>query len=469
MQRCKRCSSPVSTVRAALVIGFGSLLIYYLDFPSYERPLDEHTETFVKGSDVADICRVAQAVSRLEISLQSYPGLEPVHLSSNDGEIEDSVPHLSTLLCEQQQQQQRQQSTRFLNPMEMISSNTTASAQHSLKRVFAFKAARTGSTFFTTTLTETIQYDLQRPAVYFWEPYANQKCRATPEAQESELHQILNNAQCVPYPMTEKCFPGRYCSKENDNESPKGTRKEDPTVRIAATNPRFLHTQLNWRGILHTDGSSRVVSLRRTNQVLMAYSKFHHGGCATRESPKSHSEVFDLEMLLQCVQHYTLWEQEFSSSVAVRASSMIAENQKADHMDRRLPFVVVYEDVLARGDLVQRGLMAYLVGSKSSTTKAVNKDNMFEEHATTHKLHTAPFCDYDDVDCSSLRQGLLQYNYPCLLKQLTWEHDKNQVWSVPMLSDGTISIHGDCVPLPPLNDHRSVRGLQDLYRIPPLL
>ena len=194
-------------------------------------------------------------------------------------------------------------------------------------------------------------------------------------------------------------------------------------------------------------GASRIFALRRTNLVLMAYSKYHHGGCDVyiRQGPQGAPkgpEGFDLDVLLRCVEHYTLWEQEYSSSAALQITQSVLPH-------RPWPFLVVYEDVLADGGLVQSGIQEYL-GIQIQDTA-----NMFQDNARTHKEHADPICEYKDVNCTALAPALRR-DYPCLYAQLT-RAAENLVWSVPMFTNGTISMHGTCHPIAPLSVNRYVQ------------
>lgn len=367
----------------------------------------------------SDACRIAHAMNDEELEIRSYPPLTSVFLSFQQKPLH--LPHLSSILC--------RADSRAITP-------TSHRNKTPLKNIFAFKAARTGSTFFTTVITKTVK-SMGRPAIMKYEPYCSWRCDG-PKKRVSKMEQSLHAIMTQNCKKGARCFPGNKChSVEAANE----------TTFISAANPRFFHPDLNWKRIL--DPHARVFTLRRTNLVLMGYSKFHHGKCPMPGLERS--DTFDLATLLRCTEQYALWEQEYSSSFAVRATSMVNHHS--------LPFMVVYEDVLADGSLVQKGLVEYL-GMNITT------GNMFEDNAKTSKKHNAPFCDYEDVDCKSLIAGLGGGDYPCLFKQMTMAAE-NHVWTVPLLPDGKISIHGDCQPLEPLHKGKFTRHIHELYQLAP--
>jgi hypothetical protein len=123
------------------------------------------------------------------------------------------------------------------------------------------------------------------------------------------------------------------------------------------------------------------------------------------------------------------------------------------------PFAVVYEDVSSNHSLVQNELIRYLgLHQRNDTAKDIF------QNTSKKKKHSKRFCDNEDVDCQELEAGLKE-SYPCLYKQLVRE-EEGFTWSVPMLPDGTISIHGDCIPLDPLSEERPIRTSSKLYQLP---
>jgi len=196
-----------------------------------------------------DVCLIAEAMKRKKLIIKSYFPLPPVSVPS------DSVPHLSSVLCGEE--------TRG-------GAHITNSP---LKSIFAFKAARTGSTFFTNVIISTI-LQTQHPASAYWEPYAAAVCKGPQvqtERHEDVLRALLTKICSTPGEFS-KCEPNKSCEVAENND----------TVFITATNPHFLNPVLNWNRVLDPD--TRLFSLRRTNLVLMRYSKFHHGGCAVNKA-----------------------------------------------------------------------------------------------------------------------------------------------------------------------------------------
>jgi len=120
-----------------------------------------------------DICKIAHAVEETQLQIKSYFPLEPVLLPSIGN------PHVTTTLCHRQ----RINNTSISIPASPVGA------------VFAFKAARTGSTFFTTVLTRFMELT-NRPTSMYWEPFCSAKCHDgnfTAEYQEKNL-----KAACCP-------------------------------------------------------------------------------------------------------------------------------------------------------------------------------------------------------------------------------------------------------------------------------
>ena len=131
------------------------------------------------------------------------------------------------------------------------------------------------------------------------------------------------------------------------------------------------------------------------------------------------------------------------------------------------PYLVVYEDVLANGMLLQQGILRHL--GLDGLLNGTARTSMFQDNAGhSKKLHTKHLCQYKDVNCSELKDGLgnSEDKYPCLWKQLTSSAGgQSGTWTVPVLPNGTISIHGDCHSLEPLNEERPVRFFRELYSL----
>ena len=153
--------------------------------------------------------------------------------------------------------------------------------------------------------------------------------------------------------------------------------------------------------------------------------------------------MFDIECLLQCVLHYAIGDQEFSSSAAFTASENTAKPQ---------PHLVLYEDVLQDQVLASRQVFGYI------GIPVPEGANFFEDSAE-QKIHSDDICTYSDVDCSKLTPKLNK-DYPCLSKQL--KSSGTTAWSVPM-EGGRISLKGDCSKLASLGDSHMDRKFEELY------
>jgi len=342
-----------------------------------------------------------------------------------------SMPHATFILC-------NNDSIKMIEKQEVAKSG------------FVFKAARTGSTFLEEVLRNSFKY-----ASTVWEPFAHGNCSLESmkaEFQEKSLNKFLThtcNIKAKKLKGDEK--RNVKCNAEYNCTSVK------PSLALVFANPYFFNSDIRWSHIFQKTSSPRLFLLRRTNLVLMGYSKFHHGktGCIRDKSyismAKEINKNFTIDNLLQCA-HFTLTEQEMSSSRALQAAQAILEK----------PYLILYEDVMSTGSIVQNGLIKHLGKNMSH----FQNKHIFKENAVRKKKHFQNFCSHEDVNCPSLEKGLK--NYPCLLKQLQQE-TKGFVWSVPILHDGTISIHGDCHPLPYLDETKNnKRTFEDLYQIYPL-
>ena len=411
---------------------------------AYYLSLDGSTlRTAKKGHDASwnvkkghdnniDACVISMAMELNPLNVSTYFWKGSVTLPNS------RIPHVSSALCSATGEgSHASEEWFFVNSTEPT------------RAIFAFKAARVGSTFFTQVIENTMR-GTKRPTTKSWEPFAG-GCDSSPTYEEDALNTVLTH-NCRKNP---KCFPNRKCSNMSANEY-------GPPVHIVAANPRFFSLgAINWYRVFQGVPEPRIFSLRRTNLMLMGYSKFHHGGCAVDTASASlfrqgglQPGNFTFDTMLMCVEHYALGDQEISSSVAFQVVSASGAGAR--------PFLVVYEDVTANGPLVQKEILRYL--GLEDLNHDENGIDIFEDNAKIKKAHTDPFCGYVDVNCTELKEGL-QEHYPCLLKQLT-RADEGLVWSVPMLSDGTISVKGDCHPLEPLSEKRHVRSFEELYQLP---
>lgn len=426
-------------------------------------------ETLRLGGDGdEDVCIIAHAMEQLDVWVRSYSRAKAQLISSKPHS--DGVSHPTRALCMAAKNKQKtdNKDADFIHNGGMMNKFSSVP----LQSVFAFKAARTGSTFFTTTLTQTIK-KMGRPAVMYWEPYCHEDCNAVEmprEQVENGLKSLMTQACSVKRPMKTlprnktkaKCAPEAFCQPAEHNN----------TVFLSAANPRFFNRTVQWENVLHSH--SRIFTLRRTNLVLMGNSKLDHAGCGIsfsdldvnqgeeavqpgqqqqqrrlKKQVSQRRKLNQVQQLLNCMEHYALWDQEFSSGVALKAASATSHGQL---------HLVVYEDVTANGDLVQNGLMEYLGMN-------ITNENMFNENAVTSKKHVNSVCTYKGFDCDAMKKVFVEQNYPCLLKQLELESE-NHVWTVPMLPNGTVSIHGDCKILEPLGSGKYIRTLDELYQLP---
>ena len=582
-----------------------------------------------------DICIIARAMSEQHhstaITMKAFYPLEPVMIPNRH------YQHVSYYLCRQQQQQeqrQRQSAERY-NDEEIATkqqqhSSSSTSTTTTMQIIFGFKSARSGSTYFTHTLTKLIQQQQQQlqlqPAQrlmnnlsqqhshhhhptsapydnyqtsFVWEPYCRTRCKS-PTMKVKQQQYVLNQLMtqnCQPSQPSKynHCKPNQYCqpwglwnhSNNNNNNTVTGNRRT--VTMISAANPRYFSPALNWNKVLlprnNTEGSDSHVNvqvklfiIRRTNLVLMAYSKFHHPTkcnigptnlnatttTTTEDEDDNHNEedqtMFTIDWLLKCGEHYSFGNQELTSSVAYHAAAAttttttmpppssskaergeaaggteaVAKSNDVDAIEE--PFLVLYEDVLSNPKLVQEDLINYLFGDDDNdyrpedgeTKKRTMLSDMMlfdsspqsqsqkpginitsTKNSNQKKIHSKPFCDNEDVDCATLKAGL-KSSYPCLYKQLLMEETRKRqiqessapntasskssttteaaatVWSAPILLDGTLSIHGDCMPLKPMTNseaelpeqslhnsnkrrrqgHRRRRTIEELYQMP---
>ena len=360
----------------------------------------------------------------------------------------DRVPHVSQVICNEESTNAdtTSNSENYNSPTSIQSNNLRFQEKQG---IILLKSARTGSTFFTDTLT-TIMRKTDHPVSQFWKPFSSGRCMGKdkiPAADQERSLNILLKKNCNL--GHDKCHPTTNCKPT----FPKRTTGE--AINIFAANPRFFDADLDWSTVIEDVKNVNVFSLRRTNLVLMAYSKFHHGGCgsgASVEFPlppfptkkgktkKGSQAGFIFDVMLACIYHYTVYEQELSISTAFHVSSLTT--------DRKEPFIAAYEDVIQNKKLMEEQILMFL----GLDTQMLNKKNLDDfDSSKQKKLHTGSFCDNKDVNCEQINEGFAAAinKYPCLERQLHYSDD-GDTWSMPMLEDGTISMHGDCFPLPVL-------------------
>ena len=441
------------------------------------------------STSLPDICRVASAMSRRPLQFASYTkngAHKPIGWPKH-------IPHVSSVICD-----------RIRSRESALSSSTSSwniiREQHNnaqeVKSIFSFKSARSGSTFFTSVVTGVLK-DRGVPTTKYWEPgFCSNLNQHSPglyreaEYQAKSLRKLLTS-KCIM--ERRRCRPAKDCRKETAD------RNGEKPVYIVALNPRFLNQSIQWSNAVSGLGDSlKIFSLRRTNLILMAYSKFHHGGCRiddsmqdikrygrrrfdgsadldidnetvalesmNRRGQRKGVQKFTFERMLQCIHHYTIGDQELSTSSAFAASS--SSKSSVD------PYLILYEDVLSSGSIVQDGLLRHLnlgdEGNGASTANVSANSNVFQSGSTT-KLHSDPLCHYDDVNCTELELSLQSSQgkkYPCLWKQYH-RAEEGLTWSMPLLPSGLVSLEGDCFPLKALDEKKRVRTVDELYRLPP--
>ena len=461
------------------------------------------THETLPDTSTKDICRVANAMQQSPLQFASYTAKgahEPIGWPKH-------IPHVSSLICNRMQGGTSSSIDKVQRDITSRGTKTTASDMP-VRSIFSFKSARSGSTFFTSVVTDVLK-SAGRLAKKYWEPsfcsnlyQHSYGIYREASYQATSLRRMLTS-NCTTAPGF-GCRPAEICQDEDTGQSLAEKGRE--SAYIVALNPRFLNQSIDWVEATGGMGDTlRIFSLRRTNLILMAYSKFHHGGCKVGkqfqrywyESKGSSGAVLDEEELqehrtggkrqfsfatmLKCIHHYAIGDQELSISTAFAAAA--ASKSSVD------PFLILYEDVLASGSIVQDGMLRHLglleddrVGSDAFRDGQTGDGNIFLSNGTTTaKIHSDSLCSYGDVDCSELEAGLKASRpdgsmvYPCLWKQYI-RADEGLTWSMPLLRNGLVSLEGDCFPLDALgagNDEtigkstgtkRRARTVQELYR-----
>mmetsp|Transcript_15184 Transcript_15184/g.24950 ORF Transcript_15184/g.24950 Transcript_15184/m.24950 type:complete len:437 (+) Transcript_15184:128-1438(+) len=392
----------------------------------------EIKQGFANQSERNNICKFAE-----DVESQNYT-------SYKLGLDWSNVDHVTKMLCRRLSQSSNYNGNIIKNETSIV---------------LIFKVARSGSTFFSDVILRALQA-MNRPAYLNFEPYCREGCYhlKTHQLMEAELSTILssnctNTTEDPPLCNTtdthKKCCPVPKCHKKFNHSA----------IPVLSLNPRFLDN-VRWDKILSPSfqrtSSAKVFNLRRTNLVEMAYSKFHHDGCPVihgfndciPEEKGNLTTPFSFDCLLQCVQHYGIGDQEFSSSVAFVA----AENTKMHQ-----PHLVLYEDVMRDQSHASKEVFNYIDVTVHDGDNFFNKTNQ-------KKLHNDNICSYADVNCSDLKVKLGKL-YPCLLKQL---HSNSTVaWSVPVMRAAgkiKVNIRGDCHRLQNLDTKsHTYRDYEELY------
>lgn len=453
------------------------------------------TRETLPETSINDICRVANAMQESPLQFASYTAKgahEPIGWPKH-------IPHVSSLICNRMQGG---------SSTEKMQQEITTASDTPVRSIFSFKSARSGSTFFTSVVTDVLE-TAGRPTKKYWEPSF---CSSLHKHTYGIYREASYQAESLRKMLTSNCTidpdfgcrPAGICQEEEETTILPAERGREAAY-IVALNPRFLNQSIDWVEALGGMGDTlRIFSLRRTNLILMAYSKFHHGGCKVgnqfqrnwydrkggngaildvdelqeHTSSMGGKRQFSFATMLKCIHHYAIGDQELSISTAFSAAA--ASKSSLD------PFLILYEDVLASGSIVQDGMLRHLgllhddrMGSDGQAGDA----NIFQNNMTsTTKIHSDSLCSYGDVDCSELEAGLKASRpdgsmmYPCLWKQYI-RADEGLTWSMPLLRNGLVSLEGDCFPLDALdadNDaeasgrttgtKRRARAVQELYR-----
>ena len=226
---------------------------------------------------------------------RSYYPLDPVSIPNNH------LPHISSYLCS---------ISKEITKGNYM--NLTAISQEKVNAAFGFKAARTGSHFFTNVLTNAIK-QTKRPVSTLWEPFCSSACNSTSKSKsyfEESLHKLLTE-RCV---LENKCYDKQSCGKchpERGCHVPFEHSKYGKLVSITAANPRFFNPAIDWNNVFHGIRGIKLFLIRRTNLVLMSYSKYHHGGIKINNKTliQKKGKMFSMKDLLAIVQNYALGNQ----------------------------------------------------------------------------------------------------------------------------------------------------------------
>jgi hypothetical protein len=335
--------------------------------------------------------------------------------------------------------------------------------------VIIFKAARSGSTFFSDFATELGNQAKLKVATHF-EPFCLKSCLETSrDVQEAAFASLLSRCDykiCSPRKWQSPCLPNQ--ATKCDPTPHRLCGQDEVNMSITAFNGRFSFG-VRWPKLaprLLPKASAIIINLRRTNLIAMAYSKHQHSGCDTTGQNTTLGLLFGLSMLLQCSWSYAVGDQEYASSQALEAATA---SGAALHL-------FIYEDFLADPEHMQRQIALAILGHELPR----------KVYTKQQKLHTLnSLCGYSDVVCaetaprgdqlqSSSRRvaideskepikrhlaGLSSARYPCLMRQ--WLAEPQVAFTVPCSAVGTIDLAGYCSPLQSTPWSRS---LEELYR-----
>ena len=305
--------------------------------------------------------------------------------------------------------------------------NVSTCAPRSLHTLVVFKAARSGSTMFADVATKLINATGLRCRAHF-EPFCRASCLNTSRAAAEAAFGFLLSSCDYEYAT----WPPSMCDPVPQSGCGVGV-----AVSITVLNPRFSH-RARWTTLaprVLPASSSVIINLRRTNLVAMALSKMRHGGC----------DAFgrsNMSVLLRCVWHFAVGDQEYASAVALQAAAASGA----------VLYLYVYEDILADPVGMQQQLALDLIGRAPS---------QFVEGAVRRgtKLGRTPKLPHPVDDRLAMPRAA---EHPCLARQLMAA--SHEAFTVPR-ANGAIDIAGECGVMPPLARGQR-RSLRDLYSPP---
>jgi len=350
---------------------------------------------------VSDVCAVSESILQAGSTIQqvkSYYPMPPMDLSRK------VIAHSSVSLCN-------------------LKKFPISVRRGPIEAAFVFMSANTASYFLSSVLQNNV-----KNASVKWDPFSSMECTEKPN-QSKTLNDYL----------TRECTMHTQCGKYECTDV-------KPDLSIIVANSRFLDDRIRWDQVFEKV-NSRIILFRRTNLVLMSYSQFHHGGCQINQSTDvgyNIGNTFSFYDLLLCATHYALGDQEVQVSRALHAANKIKES----------PMLILYEDMISAGPIVQQKLLEHL---EQDTSQSGN--GIFPEEGRV------PLCDNENINCKELRKNL-QEQYPCLWKQLVYEGE-DFAWTTPMLENGSINIHGDCYPLHSLGESKLERNIEEVYQYNP--
>lgn len=329
--------------------------------------------------------------------------------------------------------------------------NRTGRARAQPPRVIIFKTARTGSTWIHQTLNAGLTQhwpDATDGSVF--EPFCNPRCTELLENGVVSKDEVTAGFRSLLGLTSGVSRTHALRPSKCERLFKRINRPLHNAATVLSFNPRFTPTAV-FSNFGLEDGAIAAINLRRTNLVRMAYSKHHHGTTNTRNC-HGNGRSFGLAELLCGVWHYGIGDQEFASLAALKATLAVG----------RSPRLILYEDVQHHKVAMEELLFADVLGVPKRQANALAIQETASEEQK--KRHTASdMCSYDDVQCKGVKAiptWLPADTFPCLAKQ--WVADESVAWTVPMLPNGSISLHGNCSRLSPL-EPQQWRRFSELY------